>query len=477
MKKLHTILIGIFLSLVSCTDFTDIDPKGKNILNTVDDLDLVLNYQYSLSIYNYVINMMNDIYPQMTNIPDLVNQSPRTLRSIYVSWDETSDRESLTTSDEIYTGLYKIIGQVSNPVLLNIDNADGDRKKANRLKAEALVLRGWCHYLLVNIYAKAYDPTTAATDPGIVYAIETEAVETPNEKLTVAQIYENILSDVNAALELGSLSTSPSKMRIGQAFAYAVKAKVLMSMHDYDGALKAATASLKVKNTMDNYNDLVIPEVTYGTGISEFTHPYLELNEELFDTPVLFFYEAFTTDLWNAFEEGHIVKEYALTDTRLYGMNMFGSSFYGLNIPMMISMNMYYSPIGLTTVDMYLTQAECYIREGNLTEAMNTLNNIRQHRIITSKYADLSASTPEAAITILKNIYRTENYATLKNFIDLKRWNTDATFQATLYKSISYTANGETKNFSAELTPDSPLWILPFPQNATDYNPNLTQNY
>ena len=208
MKKLHTILIGIFLSLVSCTDFTDIDPKGKNILNTVDDLDLVLNYQYSLSIYNYVINMMNDIYPQMTNIPDLVNQSPRTLRSIYVSWDETSDRESLTTSDEIYTGLYKIIGQVSNPVLLNIDNADGDRKKANRLKAEALVLRGWCHYLLVNIYAKAYDPTTAATDPGIVYAIETEAVETPNEKLTVAQIYENILSDVNAALELGSLSNA-----------------------------------------------------------------------------------------------------------------------------------------------------------------------------------------------------------------------------------------------------------------------------
>lgn len=477
MKRLQIILIGIFLSLVNCTDFTDIDPKGKNILNTVDDLDLVLNYQYSLPIYNYVMNMMNDIYPQMTNIPDLVNQSPRTLKSIYISWDETSDRASLTTSDEIYTGLYKIIGQVANPVLLNIDNADGDQQKANRLKAEALVLRGWCHYLLVNIYAKAYDPTTAATDPGIIYAIETDAVENPNKKLTVAQIYENILSDVNAALELKSLSTSPTKMRIGQAFAYAVKAKILMSMHDYDGALEAASASLNVKSTIDDYNDLVTPDVTYKTGINEFTHPYLGLDEELFDTPALFFYETFTADLWNAFEEGHVIKEYALTDTRLYGMNLFGSSFYGLDIPMLISMKMYYSQMGLTTVDMYLTQAECYIREGDLTEAMNILNNIRQHRIITSKYADLSASTTEDAIRILKNIYRTENYATLKNFIDLKRWNTDATFQATLYKSISYTASGQTKNFSAELPPDSPLWIFPFPQNATNYNPNLTQNY
>ena len=413
----------------------------------------------------------------MTNIPDLINQSPRTLRSIYVSWDETSDRVSLTTSDEIYTALYQIIGQVANPVLLNIDDAEGDREKANRLKAEALVLRGWCHYLLVNIYAKAYDPTTAATDPGIVYAIETDAVEVPNEKLTVAQVYANILADVNAALELGSLTSTPAKMRIGLAFAYAVKAKVLMSMHDYDGALEAATQSLGVKNTIDDYNNLVTPDATYGTGINEFTHPYLELDEELFDTPALFFYEAFTDDLWNAFEEGHVVKEYALTDSRLYGMNLFGSSFYGLDIPMLISMKMYYNPIGLTTVDMYLTQAECYIRGNNLTEAMNILNNIRQHRIITSQYAEITASSTEEAISILKNIYRTENYATIKNFIDMKRWNTDAAFQATLYKSITYTASGATTTFTAELTPDSPLWILPFPQNATNYNPNLTQNY
>ncbi len=30
--------------------------------------------------------------------------------------------------------------------------------------------------------------------------------------------------------------------------------------------------------------------------------------------------------------------------------------------------------------------------------------------------------------------------------------------------------------YSFSLEPDSPLWILPFPMNARDNNPNLTPN-
>ena len=126
-------------------------------------------------------------------------------------------------------------------MLLNVDVASGDRVLADRLKAEALVLRAWCHYLLVNFYAKAYNPATAETDPGIVYALETDDMAAPNEKLTVAKVYEMILADLNAALDLGSLPVVPNKMRVGLSFAYAVKAKVLMSIRDYDGAFAAVS--------------------------------------------------------------------------------------------------------------------------------------------------------------------------------------------------------------------------------------------
>ena len=45
---------------------------------------------------------------------------------------------------------------------------------------------------------------------------------------------------MDAAFALNSLSENPAKMRVGLAFAYAAKAKILMSMRDYDEAFEAA---------------------------------------------------------------------------------------------------------------------------------------------------------------------------------------------------------------------------------------------
>ena len=113
------------------------------------------------------------------------------------------------------------------------------------------------------------------------------------------------------------------------------------------------------------------------------------------------------------------------------------------------------------------------------------LNQIREKRLV--NYTEATAASAEDAFAWLKRISRTENFATLKNFINLKRWNTEPAYQETLRKTIewdvnTYDAEGnvigtERKTWSGELTPDSPLWIFPFPQNATNYNPNLTQNY
>ena len=147
MKKIYVIIIGLALLAGSCSDFTEIDPKGKNVLNRVEDLDLLLNYEYYLSVSNKQVVLINDFYPSLVNIPNLLTESIRTLNGAYVSWDENANRTELVETDNTYTELYSIIGKVANPVLLNVDAASGDRTMANRLKAEALVLRGWFHYL------------------------------------------------------------------------------------------------------------------------------------------------------------------------------------------------------------------------------------------------------------------------------------------------------------------------------------------
>lgn len=463
-----------------CSDFTEIEPKGKSTLSRVEDLNLVLNHEYYVRLEALSV-LINDIYPQVVNIPNLLDESIKTLNGIAATWDETSDRAALTQSDYKYTGLYNIIGKIANPVLLNADHASGDRALANRYKAEALVLRAWCHYLLVNIYAKAYDPATAATDPGIMYTIDSEDITTtPNEKRTIAKVYELILADLDAALELKSLAVNPDKMRVGLPFAHAVKAKVLMSMRDYDGAFAAAGDALKLKNTIDDYNDKVVTNTDYaafGKNFQEFTRQYLTCEEELFETPYFFLYMPFSPEFWEDIEEHHVFRSYLITDDMIFGIPMYGGQMNGVHVPFLMNMKMYYSPLGLTTVDMYLVQAECLIREGKTDEAMDLLNIIREKRVVTGTWQEVSASTPDEAFEWLRKISRTENFFTPKNFINLKRWNTEGAYAETLHKTYRYSAGIAEREVSYQLRPDSPLWIYPFPQNATNLNPNLTQNY
>lgn len=467
-NKLYALLSVFILFVTGCADFTEITPKGKNILNTVKDLNLLLNYTYSadMSGVNYFIN---DFYPYSTNIPRLLKETSKTSTYAYFAWDESVDRVGLAESDGKYTSLYGIIGKVANPVLQNIDAAQGDPDVAHRLKAEALVLRAHCHYLLVNLYAKAYNPATAATDPGIVYSKETDPIGTPNEKLSVARIYELILADLDAAIALKSLPALPAKMRVGLPFAYAVKAKVLMSMRDYTGAYAAAGESLKLNGNIDDYNQFLAEETMFNSGI-EFTRPKLACTEQLFETPAqLSILSAFSPEMWDTFEDEHIIKKYMSTDEKIFGFLLMGKSRYGLDIPCLYAFNAYYSSIGLTTIDMYLTQAECKIREGETGDAMELLNKIRKNRIATDAYTPREAATASEAFTWLKRISRSENFATIQNYINLKRWNTEEAYKTTLTKTV----DGQVFT----LAPDSPLWIYPFPQNATNFNTNLTQNY
>jgi hypothetical protein len=118
---------------------------------------------------------------------------------------------------------------------------------------------------------------------------------------------------------------------------------------------------------------------------------------------------------------------------------------------------------------MYLTKAECLIRKGEIFDAVNILNDIREKRIMSAEYVPAEAANATEAFALLKRISRTENWHGCKNFINMKRWNTEDAYKETLRKTLL--------NADYELAPDSPLWVFPFPQNATGFNPNLTQNY
>ena len=259
---LLALVISIF-GMNGCAKYTDFVPKGQNLLDRADDLDQLMNVNFSGNAFNMnrLSLIVNDMYLLAYNVPNVISSNVLTMDKVLLTYDEAADRAALTPTDARYDGLYKNIAMVANIVLVNADQASGDKKLLERLKAEAYVLRSFMHFLLVNMYAKAYDPATASADGGIPYVTDIN-FEKINPKVTVQEVYDKMLADIDAAMATGALPERPkNSMRFGQGFAYALKAKILMSLRNYTGALEAVNSVLAINNNLEDHRYLLTEPV------------------------------------------------------------------------------------------------------------------------------------------------------------------------------------------------------------------------
>lgn len=479
MKKLvaYILLLGGLLSSTSCSDFTDIQPKGKNLLTTTTQLEMLLNAEFDMASSDWQM-MCGDMIYSFENIPTLINRPQKTRTSIILTWDESQQdyMAELTSSDANYSDMYGVIGTIANPILSRVDEAEGTEAVKNQLKCEAWTLRAYFHYLLVNKFAKAYNPATAAEDGGIPYMTEDDDITVMPEKKTVQAVYDSILADAQRAIDLDALpETAVTRMRVNKACPYAVKAFALLSMQRFEEAEEAANQALALNSQVDDYNNLLTTVTGYVTGGSyqAILRPTLECEEDLFYTDHIEFFNAITPYAWNLFEEGHASRDKMYTVNMLYDYtedySMTAIGLPGYNYTYDLSSG--WNGAGIKTTHMYLIVAEAEIHKGNYDAAMAALDKIRVNRIAPEVYEPLEGRvTAEAdAIARLKQTSHGENIYSVWNFINRKRWNQVSGWEET----FTHDFNGQVFT----LTPESPMWIFPFPNDAVSMNPNLTQNY
>lgn len=478
MKKLvaYILLLGGLLSSTSCSDFTDIQPKGKNLLTTTTQLEMLLNAEFDMASSDWQM-MCGDMIYSFENIPTLINRPQKTRTSIILTWDESQQdyMAELTSSDANYSDMYGVIGTIANPILSRVDEAEGTEAVKNQLKCEAWTLRAYFHYLLVNKFAKAYNPATAAEDGGIPYMTEDDDITAMPEKKTVQVVYDSILADAQRAIDLDALpATAVSRMRMNKACAYAVKAFALLSMQRFDEAEEAANQALALNSRVSDYNNMlttVTGSVTHGT-YDAILRPMLECEEDIFYTHRLEFYDAITPYAWDLFEDGHACRDKMVTDwMQLDYTGGMALSMIGLDYTYTMDLSSGWNFAGIKTTHMYLIVAEAEIHKGNYGAAMAALDKIRVNRIDPEVYQPLegTVSTEADAIRRLKQTAHGENIYSLWNFINRKRWNQVSGWEET----FTHDFNGQVFT----LTPESSMWVFPFPSNVTNLNPNMTQNY
>jgi hypothetical protein len=467
MKKYFILLscLPVLLSL-SCKKYTDIIPKGALIINTAQELyELVSlpNRGYPINNFQYLVD---DQWMKESNVIG----ARKSMDVINFTFDETENRVNLLTSSSFYNQAYKYINRW-NTVITLIDDSEGDASLKALAKSEAKVLRAFDHFLLVNTYAKAYDPATAATDGGI-RIMDKYDLEAKFTKSTVQQVYEFIQKDLDDAIP--NLQATPENpYHPSLAFAWALKAKVHLFKREYALAKDATLKSL-------SYNNAIFDMVAYTKQGGSAAVPLVAPNN-----PEVLNYAYMTGYNELNFGYSYVISPELKT---LFGTNdaRFNLFFNSVNATWLdigagtaywsVLVNRFFYPtVGMKTTEVYLMLAEVYARENNLNDAVATLNKIRAKRIISGAVDLTVPSTIKETMNLVIAERRKELLFGFNRFFDLKRFNLEPEFAKTIVRLFPL-VNKTVPQQTYTLKPNSRLYIIPFAQDVLKQNPGLTLN-
>ena len=160
MRKLLYILpVLLILGFAACENYVDITPTGKKTVDSTEtyyELVALPNRSYYPSSFAL---LSDNVWSKESNI---IGKEYLSSDGINMTFNEDADRKELSDNN-LYANCYQYILR-SNIVISLVDHSTGDKDVKELAKAEAKIMRAWDHFILVNTFAKAYNPETAATD-------------------------------------------------------------------------------------------------------------------------------------------------------------------------------------------------------------------------------------------------------------------------------------------------------------------------
>lgn len=467
MKHIYILVLSLAIMVLSaCEKYTDVIPKGSLVIENASEYHQMVslpNRGYPILNFTY---LSDDLWMRESNV---IGKTP-SVDIINFTFNETADRVSLMSTSNFYTQAYSYINRW-NTIISLVDNSKGDANVKALAKAEAKILRAYDHFLLVNVYAKAYDPATAATDGGICIMDKFD-LEAKPAKSTVKEVYDFILNDVNEAIPF--LQEKPLDIyHPSLAFAYAFKAKIHLFKREIAEAKQAAERSLALNNQIF---DLVSYTAQGGPAIVPVIAP---------NNPEVLSYMYMT-----GYNEMNFASQWIISpDLR----NLFGANdarfnlFFNTTSSSVLDIGsntayynvaytkFFYATVGMKTTEVHLMLAECLARENNFSGAVDILNKLRAKRITSGTVNLTVPATRKETMELVVNERRKELLFGVNRFFDLKRLNNEPEYAKTITRVFPI-VNKTVPQQTYTLKPGSRLYIIPFPLNVLRLNPSLTLN-
>ncbi len=250
IKKLYIAFILASSSLMSsCDSFLDIQPVGKVIPNTLEEYRALFATAYNVPLIDRSlcdmrtgdITIRKDEYDQ-NNYGDIEK------------WADINPGPETTTFEwsKYYTNIY-----YANAIIDKKDEiTEGTQEDINQLVGEAYLMRGYMHFLLVNLYGEPYTKTGATETKAIPIKLNLDLEEVPSRS-TVGEVYTAIISDIESARKLINKKEWDAgyNYRFSTLSVDALESRIYLYMGEWQKAYDAAERVLAQSPVLENFNN------------------------------------------------------------------------------------------------------------------------------------------------------------------------------------------------------------------------------
>lgn len=472
MRKILLLFVMGMVLFQGCDKFLDIQPKGFTIPTKYEDYWRLMNYSsiYKILDRNPLFLTDDVVLGNEGEENDFISQSDA-VKNLYSF--AHGDIYSDGVSDPIWEGTYKRLYTL-NAVINNVlDSEDATQAEKRMLRAEAMVTRAFEYLCLITCYAPAYDKVTASTDYGLPWVNSEDVNDIDYDRSSVEEIYANIRKDLDEAGPF-LLDYCPNTFRPAKNVANGLLARMYLLQGEYSEALKYAKKSLEVNEKLVNLTEYMAkeglsigrivridaPDDTYPEGVNNPENIFVRYLPSVFSIQGMFASKELMAVYDKDLPVGAVDKRRELwyADDEFEGTAFKG---YTMFVPY-IRAN-----LALNNMEIILTAAECYAREGgaaNLKEASRLYNLLRNNRI--EGNVEVNFTDAEVALEkILEERRREFAFLGIYRFMDLKRLNKEPRFA----KTLTHTVDGNTWT----LPPNDNRYIFPIPPKVKSLRPDL----
>jgi len=488
IKLKHIIFLLVLLIVsASCKKFLEERSQTLQYVTSYTQLDeLLVGEAYMANDNTFPQNVTGKYLPWLNVMDDDITEAvmfkayPDTREQVFgmYTWQSKPFTNALYSpvQDDTWTRFYKHIN-ATNIIATKAAEMNDNPAQLKRIRGEALFLRAGYYFYMVNLYAKAYNPATAATDLGVPLKT-TEFVETAlSVRASVDAIYQQIIADLNEAEQDLTGVTAKSLYHADVNAVNLLQSRIYLYMQNWNASVAAANKVISRKPRLYNL-------ATYQSKTSFFT----------VKSPEALFNQGTNAMVYLQYENGYstfkptdeLMGLYAQNDLRRIAFFEIDSrgkyrytKVYRSSLTNTTPEAYYSDNFFMRNAEAYLNLAEASAMLGNDGQANTALNTLRQARFLAADYQPVNL-TATALVSFIRDERRRELCFEGHRWFDLKRYsvNTRYPFSKSISHPYSLAIIGSAAlQATLILLPDDAAYLIPIPDQAMEFNRgSLVQN-